>query len=110
MKTPKLPELGQVVEVMRGRDRGLFAVVIGHVPDRFVQIADGDKRKVDKVKIKNVLHVRPMPYVDGDIAHALRNGEKITNANLRYALRRFLASRVQHDEVCDEEGVQRGEG
>lgn len=110
MKTPALPEIGRIVEVVRGRDRGLYAVVIGHEADRFVRIADGDQRKVDRPKRKNVLHIRLMPMVDADVAEQLASGKKVTNANLRYAVRRFLAERPQRDGTHGEEGVERGEG
>lgn len=96
--------------MVRGRDRGLYAVVIGYEPDRFIRIADGDKRKIDRPKKKNILHVRAMPYIDTDMAEAIGGGRKVTNANVRYALRRFLESRPQPDEVREkEEGVERGE-
>lgn len=85
-------------------------MVVGHEPDRFVQIADGDKRKVDSPKKKNVLHIRPMPMVASEVAQTIADGGRITNANLRYALRRFLAEHPQRREAHEEEGVERGEG
>ncbi|WDL98919.1 KOW domain-containing RNA-binding protein [Alicyclobacillus sp. ALC3] len=110
MKTPALPEIGRIVEVVRGRDRGLYAVVVGHEPSRFVQIADGDKRKVDSPKKKNVLHIRTMPMVADEVAQIVAGGGRVTNANLRYAVRRFLAEHPQRMEAQEEEGVERGEG
>jgi len=44
------PHIGQIVLVNKGRDAGQFAVIIQHIDERFVLIADGDKRKFDSPK------------------------------------------------------------
>lgn len=46
-----VPQLGQIVRITRGRETGRFAIVIKHINDRFVLLADGDKRKYDRVII-----------------------------------------------------------
>ena len=56
-----MPQLGQIVKVLRGKDAGQYAVVIGIVDERFVWIADGDKRQFDQPKKKNVLHLQLQP-------------------------------------------------
>jgi len=49
-KPMEMPKPGQVVLVTRGKHAGTYAVVIKIEPDRFVWIADGDKRRFDKPK------------------------------------------------------------
>ncbi|MCL6597458.1 MAG: KOW domain-containing RNA-binding protein [Alicyclobacillus macrosporangiidus] len=105
-----LPEIGRVVEVTRGRDAGLLCVVIGHVPDRFVIVADGDKRKVDKAKKKNVAHVRTTPYIALEVVEELREQGKVTNARLRHALRRYQEQIAEAGEAVKEGGQPGGEG
>ena len=45
MRHPEVPQVGRIVEVVQGRDRGLIVVVVGYVPDRYVLIADGHVSK-----------------------------------------------------------------
>ena len=52
-----LPRLGQIVRILRGREAGNFAIVIGVENPRFVWLADGSARKADRPKKKNVKHV-----------------------------------------------------
>lgn len=101
MKHIQLPEIGRVVEITRGRDAGLYAVVVGHVPDRYVLLADGDVRKADTPKKKNVLHVRLTPH-QADLARTKARDGKFTNAQLRHALR--VVADVQRQKR-NEEGV-----
>jgi large subunit ribosomal protein L14e len=82
-----LPELGRVVEIMRGRDRGLFAVVVGHGMDRFAMVADGDKRRAENPKKKNALHLRPTSIVAEDVKDDLAHHGRVTNARLRHTLK-----------------------
>jgi len=111
MAVPRiLPEIGTVVEVIQGRDRGLFAVVIGHSERRFVIIADGHTRRADKPKKKNVMHVRSTSYLAHEVVEALRADGKITNARLRHALRLYQELRGGTSEGIEEGGVLNGEG
>ena len=50
---------GQIVKILKGRDAGQYAVIVSIEDSRFVWIADGDKRKFDGAKKKNVLHLEP---------------------------------------------------
>lgn len=81
------PEVGRVVEVIRGRDSGLLAVVVGRDPARFVWIADGDKRRAEKPKRKNVLHVRCLAMVAEEIVQEMEKQGRITNARIRHVLK-----------------------
>lgn len=87
MRHPEVPHIGRIVEVMKGRDRGQYGVVVGHEPDRYVLIADGQARKAEKPKKKNVLHIRPTPHVSEEVKETIASGSKLTNAKLRFALR-----------------------
>ena len=39
-------QIGQIVKVLRGRDAGKYAIVIRPIEDKFVWVADGEKRKL----------------------------------------------------------------
>ena len=53
------PRLGQIVRILRGREAGNFAIVIGVEKPRFVWLADGSTRRADRPKKKNVKHIQP---------------------------------------------------
>jgi ribosomal protein L14E/L6E/L27E len=112
-RRPTLPEIGRIVEIIRGRDRGLFAVVIRHEGDRFVYVADGDKRKADAPKKKNALHVKNTGVIAQEIVEALAREGKVTNARLRHVLRQYqnqLQQRTQTPDERAEGGMENGEG
>jgi len=49
--------LGKVVYSKSGRDRGRMFVVVEVVNENFVLIADGDLRKIENPKVKNIKHL-----------------------------------------------------
>jgi ribosomal protein L14E/L6E/L27E len=85
----KFPKLGQIVLVLRGRDQGKYAVVVGIVDSKFVLIADGDKRKFDQPKKKNILHLELQNFISSEVVNSLLESGRVTNGKLRYALRKF---------------------
>ncbi|SFJ38606.1 KOW domain-containing RNA-binding protein [Thermoflavimicrobium dichotomicum] len=95
------PKLGQIVRVLRGREAGAYAIVIGFEEPHFVWLADGDQRKVDRPKKKNVKHIQPTHVVNEEIARVLKDVGRVPNAMLRYALNQYL---LQH-----QSGEQKGE-
>ncbi len=109
MAVPRgLPEVGRVVEVVQGRDSGLYAIVIGHADKRFVLIADGRMRRAEKPKRKNILHIRGTSYVALEVVEALRTEGKVTNALLKHALRPYLEAKPDASEGNKEGGVPNG--
>ncbi len=86
----KIPQVGQIVKILRGRDAGQIAVVIAVEDNRFVYIADGDKRKFDGRKKKNLLHLEPQPMISSEVVNSLNEVGRVTNGKLRYAVQQFL--------------------
>ncbi|MCI3926355.1 KOW domain-containing RNA-binding protein [Paenibacillus sp. TRM 82003] len=86
----KEPVLGAVARTLRGRDQEKYAVIVGIVDSRSVLIADGDKRKFDQPKKKNVLHLEITDYVSSEVADSLLETGRVTNGKLRFALLKFL--------------------
>lgn len=109
MRHIELPEVGRIVEVTHGRDKGLYMVVVGHVPDRFVLLADGHVRKVAQPKKKNLLHVRVTQHrVNNTEPQSSQTVQKFTNAQLRYVLRELRDA--QFNEPNEEVDGINGEG
>lgn len=55
-------ETGSLVKAVSGRDKNKYFVVV-EVNDGCVLIVDGDSRKIDSPKLKNVKHVKPTGLV-----------------------------------------------
>ncbi|RJX36646.1 hypothetical protein D3P09_26675 [Paenibacillus pinisoli] len=83
------PQIGQIVKVLRGKDEESYAVVIGIIDERFVMIADGDKRRFDSPKKKNVLHLQLQPAVSQEVTTSLQESGRVTNAKLRYVIQKY---------------------
>ena len=86
----QMPEIGRIVKVLRGKDEGTYAVIIGIVDERFVLVADGDKRRFDQPKKKNVLHLLMQSVVSHEVQDSMRETGRVTNAKLRYAIQKVL--------------------
>lgn len=84
------PRIGRIVRILRGKDQDGYAVIIGLVDDRFVLIADGDKRRFDEPKKKNLLHLQLLPAVSPEVAGSMEETGRVTNAKLRYALQKYI--------------------
>ncbi|MFF2890722.1 hypothetical protein [Paenibacillus sp. NPDC057967] len=83
------PQVGQIVKVLRGKDEESYAVVIGIIDERFVMIADGDKRRFDSPKKKNVLHLQLQPAISQEVTTSLQESGRVTNAKLRYVIQKY---------------------
>jgi ribosomal protein L14E/L6E/L27E len=84
------PQLGQIVKILRGRDLNKFAIIIAIVDQRFLWLADGDKRKFDQPKKKNVLHLQLQDAISSEVVNSLLETGRVTNGKLRYALNKFV--------------------
>jgi ribosomal protein L14E/L6E/L27E len=83
------PQLGQIVKVLRGRDADKYAVIIGIIDQRYVLIADGDKRKFDSPKKKNIVHLELQPSISSEVVNSLKESGRVTNGKLRYAVSQY---------------------
>jgi ribosomal protein L14E/L6E/L27E len=91
MATSNLPQIGQIVRVIRGQDSGKYAVIIGVVDQRYVWIADGAKRKFDVPKKKNLIHLELLPMISSEVVTSLEMTGRVTNGKLRFALNHYVA-------------------
>ncbi|MCV9952539.1 KOW domain-containing RNA-binding protein [Paenibacillus sp. BT-177] len=95
-------QIGQLVKILKGRGAGQIAVVVSIADSRFVYIADGDKRKFDQAKKKNVLHLVPQPKISSEIVNSLNESGRVTNGKLRHVVKTFLdSSEYQAEEKGD---------
>jgi ribosomal protein L14E/L6E/L27E len=88
-----VPQIGQIVKVLRGKGEGEYAVVIGIIDARTVLIADGGKRRFDRPKKKNVLHLELQPFISPEVAGSMSETGRVTNAKLRYAIQKYMQAK-----------------
>lgn len=93
------PEIGQVVIITKGRDQGQVGIIVELINDRFVKVADGDKRKVDRMKKKNIHHLELIDYIADEVKSSFIETGRVTNGKLRYAITNFLE---QHSDLLKE--------
>lgn len=102
----QLPEplIGQIVEVLKGRETGKYAIIIGVVDERFVLLADGDKRKYDQPKKKNMQHIRLTGEYAMEVYNSIQESGRVTNSKLRFCLNRFDSQ--QNPDIVSEKGSE----
>lgn len=81
--------IGQVIEIVKGRDAGNIAIVVHQIDERFVYIADGAYRRSEEPKKKNIKHIHLTRYVAEDIREALLQAGRVPNLKIRYALDKY---------------------
>ena len=79
--------LGQVVYSKAGRDSGKRFLITGIENDLYVLIADGDLRRLEKPKRKKIKHLGFTDTVIDAIGTKLRDNARVTNADIRKALK-----------------------
>jgi ribosomal protein L14E/L6E/L27E len=87
-------KVGQIVLITQGRDAGQYAVIIKILDERFVVLADGDKRKYDRPKKKNIHHLEFFDYVSPEVQNSMIETGRVTNGKLRFVLTKFVEGLV----------------
>ncbi|SDZ62721.1 Ribosomal protein L14E/L6E/L27E [Evansella caseinilytica] len=91
MKDPEsVPQVGELVRISSGRDKGQYACIIEVLDERFVKIADGDKRKVDRAKKKNIQHIEHLDIIASEVKNSIVETGRVTNAKLRFAISTYI--------------------
>ena len=88
-------KVADVVISLNGRDEGKRFIVID-TQDCYSMLADGKGRRLEKPKRKKSRHVKLEGTADDWIAEKLRNGEKVTNNEIRRALAQFAAGHGEY--------------
>ncbi|WP_010632287.1 KOW domain-containing RNA-binding protein [Sporolactobacillus vineae] len=99
-----LPVPGQLARVLRGKETGSYFVIVRLLDHRLVEIADGDRRKFDNAKKKNISHLDLQTYVSAEVQKSLRETGRVTNGKLRFAIAHFLdesSSNIRKGESAD---------
>lgn len=82
--------IGHLVSSIKGRDGGKFYLVLEIEDESRVRVDDGEGRKVENPKRKNVKHLKFYDMVAGEVTEKTINGKKITNADVRKELKSLI--------------------
>lgn len=102
-----VPQLGQFVRIKQGRDAEKIAIIIKIVDDKYVMLADGEKRKYDCPKKKNVHHIELLDDISPEVQYSLLETGRVTNGKLRYAINKFAGKLVTDFKKGDQHDVER---
>ncbi len=80
-------QLGVIVRSVAGRDKGELFVIVAKEDDDYLLLADGKRRRIEKAKKKKMKHVVFTDICIEDIRTKLQKHDKITNAELRRAIK-----------------------
>ena len=86
-----------------GRDKNKYFAVIKIIDDNYILLCDGKGRSLEKPKIKKLKHVEDMNIDLHRIKEKLNEGKKITNSDIRKAIKAALAELGEDKEKSDEE-------
>ena len=87
--------VGRIVRATAGREKdGIFCVVGVDEKQGRLLLADGKRRKAAAPKSKKPGHVEPLPPWDHPAIEKLKQGQALTDKELRRALAAFRAKEV----------------
>lgn len=93
-ESESVPKPGQFVKILRGKDADHFSLIVEVVDRRFVRIADGERRKYDRAKKKNINHLELLNVVSPEVSRSLQETGRVTNGKLRFAVAKFLEAQT----------------
>lgn len=85
-------QLGSIVISTMGRDKGMYFIVID-ADDEYVTLVDGSVRKVERAKKKKIKHIEITEFYSESIAEKIKNRSKMTNQDVKKALKEILKSK-----------------
>jgi ribosomal protein L14E/L6E/L27E len=95
--------IGQLAVSNRGRDRGEPYLVLEIIDEAFVYLVNGNKRRIDNPKRKNVKHLRLYPAVAEHLAQQWESGQRVGNVEVRKVIAEFMQAAV--DRTTPEAGA-----
>ena len=76
-------QIGQFVRSKAGRDQGSIFIIVSIIDENFVEIADGDIRRIEKPKKKKVKHLVITNKISEVIAGKVADNKKVSNLMVR---------------------------
>ena len=78
-------QIGQIVCSTQGRDKGAYYIVLS-VESKIVRVVDGEYKKLDAPKKKNIAHIKATPVIITEIAQKISKQIKINDQMIYHSL------------------------
>lgn len=82
-------QLGELVISSAGRDNGSFYIVVGSLDKQHVTVANGDKKRIEYPKRKNVKHLQSTGVFLEELSIWLESGKRIRNEDIKRVLKDY---------------------
>lgn len=82
-----------IVVSINGRDKGKRFFVIDR-DEAYALLCDGKTRRIEKPKRKKIKHIRLDSTSDSRAAQKIRNGDKLTNSEIRRSIAEYLVGNL----------------
>lgn len=87
----KQPVIGGICKSIQGRDKDRHYIIKEVLSEGFVNVVDGNYRKISSPKRKNIKHLKLMPYTAELIATKLSSGKQVFDTEIYSALKEYNA-------------------
>ncbi len=78
-------QVGQIVCSKQGRDAGEYYIVLS-VDDKSAFVVNGEGKKINKPKSKNLAHLKGTAIINNEIASKIKNNIKINDQMIYHSL------------------------
>ncbi|NLM96756.1 MAG: RNA-binding protein [Halanaerobiaceae bacterium] len=82
--------LGEIVISRAGRDSGKHYIVVNIESENYVMVADGEAKRIEHPKRKNVKHLIFTGDINDELAIWLENKKRIRNEDLKKILKDYV--------------------
>lgn len=89
--------VGQLVCSTSGRDKDRLYLVYGSAEGNRLLLVDGDKRRLENPKKKNIKHVKVLPYISETVKEKIELQKQITDEDIKNAIEEY---REQNEKEC----------
>lgn len=72
-------KLGQYVKSIKGRDKNYVFIISEIIDEKHVKVVDGDLRKVNNSKLKNIKHLQIIDKISIVISDVLNSNKKMSD-------------------------------
>ncbi|MHB8171509.1 MAG: hypothetical protein ACYDG6_08200 [Thermincolia bacterium] len=79
-------QVGRLVSSKAGRDKEEYFLTVDILNESFVRVVDGEKRKLEKPKRKNIKHLQIHKEIVTTLANKLKGKDRVTDAEIRQAI------------------------
>ena len=88
-------EIGSIVISKAGRDEGRLFIVVQEADQDFVMVANGQLRKMDRLKKKRRKHLKPTGTVVEELRNRISEGKTVEDHEVRSWLKKEEEKLVQ---------------